>query len=317
MTDSTSNPSTLERVLTALAEHGPATAASIGESIGVAYSTTTPKLRELENAGHAERIRTAQRTTLWQLTPAGAAAAASITAGSTSTQTPPPTSASDDDQAGGESQQQQQATVGPRTAPQPDTAAPGEDQATGNQPADQQAPDPAAETSQASPPPGQASDPLGTAAQVAAPQTEPDPQPVPETDTDLAVPGSGATQDQPKGEPRADGRSGEVATDPTGDDADRAPAPAEDGDAAQERGSRPKPARRRKGQLRDEVLALLQRNPDTAYKIGEICKLINQANGGAPVNKASAGAVANALDKLVADDAVTQLDATVATYQAR
>lgn len=64
------------------------------------------------------------------------------------------------------------------------------------------------------------------------------------------------------------------------------------------------------------MLTLLRRKPDTAYKVGEICKLINQAHDGTQVNKASAGAVANALDKLVIAGTVTRLDTKVATYQA-
>ncbi|MFY1652804.1 hypothetical protein ACN27J_18175 [Solwaraspora sp. WMMB762] len=317
MTDSTKKTSTLERVLTALAELGPATAANIGKSIGVAYPTTTPKLRELENAGHAERIRTEQRTTLWQLTDTGKAAAASVAAGSTSTQTPFAASTDDDDQAGGESQRR--ANLRPEAEPELGAGVPAEDQVPGKPPADQQPRDSAAETDQAGPTPAEAAGPVGTAEQVAAPQAEPDPDPMPELETapapetDSGASRSGATQDQPTGEPRADDRIGESETETTEDIEHQG-----SGASTQERDGRRKPAqpRRRKGELRDEVLALLRRNPDTAYKVGEICKLINQAHDGAQVNQASAGAVANALDKLVIAGNVTRLDTKVATYQA-
>ncbi|SCL20448.1 hypothetical protein GA0074692_0870 [Micromonospora pallida] len=321
MIDSTKTPSTLERVLTALAELGPATAASIGESVGIAYPTTTPKLRELESAGHAERVRAEQRTTLWQLTETGKAAAASVVAGSTSTQLPPAASTGADDPAWGESQQR--ADLRPEAEPEPGAGAPAEGQTPGKPPADQQTGDSTADAGQASPTPTEAAGPAGTVEQADTPQAEPEPGPMtglesesaPETDPPAS---SSTTRDQPAGEPRADDRVGGLATDSTARGEHQAPAVAGPETGTQERDGRRKPAqpRRRKGELRDEVLALLQRNPDTAYKVGEICKLINQARDGAQVNKASAGAVANALDKLVIAGNVTRLDTKVATYQA-
>ncbi|MFY1673984.1 hypothetical protein ACN27G_29195 [Plantactinospora sp. WMMB334] len=318
MTDSTKNPSVLDRVLTALAERGPATAANIGKSIGIAYSTTTPKLRELESAGHAERVRTGQRTTVWRLTETGKAAAASVAADSTSMHAPPAAaSASHDDRAGGE--RQQRGNPRPEAEPEPGTGAPSENQVPGKPPADRQTGDSTAETRQARPAPAKAAGPVGTAARIAAPQAEPDPEPMPELETDPGTPRRRATQDQPTGEPRADDRIGKLESDPTAEVKHQTTAPAGgSGASTQERDGRRKSAqpRRRKGELRDEVLALLQRNPDTTYKVGEICKLINQAHDGGQVNKASAGAVANALDKLVIAGNVTRLDTTVATYQA-
>jgi hypothetical protein len=69
----------------------------------------------------------------------------------------------------------------------------------------------------------------------------------------------------------------------------------------------PAAARRGKGKLRDEVLAVLQDHPDTAYKISQLSKLL----GGA-----SQGAITNALHKLVTDGTVTQTVERPATYQA-
>lgn len=65
------------KVLAALAELGEATAAAVAEQASLGYSTTTPKLRAWEEAGHAERFRTDDGRTLWRLTAAGRAATAS------------------------------------------------------------------------------------------------------------------------------------------------------------------------------------------------------------------------------------------------
>lgn len=313
MIDSTTNPSTLERVLTALAERGPATAASIAASVGIAYPTTTPKLRELESAGYAERIRTEQRTTLWQVTDTGATAAAGGSRILTPAAPPP-----DDDPAADDAPPRDGRP--PEQDPQPRTAAPAEDR----QPADQHTDDTAAHHDQTSTPPQQAAVPAVTIEQTAEQQAEPVSEAPPARDSRSASPPEGAAassdagQDQPDGEPRpGDHASTSEATSPAHV---AQPAPAQEdqsADSTPERGGRRTSARprRRKGELRDQVEQLLRRHPDTAYKIAEICKLINQAHGDG-VNKASAGAVANALDKLVIAGTVTRLDTTVATYQA-
>lgn len=69
----------------------------------------------------------------------------------------------------------------------------------------------------------------------------------------------------------------------------------------------PPAARRGKGKLRDEVLAILQDHPDTAYKVSQLSKLLDGA---------SQGAITNALHKLVTDGTVTQTVERPATYQA-
>lgn len=272
MTDSTKNPTTLERVLAALAELGPATAARISEVVGIAYPTTTAKLRELESAGYAERLRTEQRTTLWQVTETGKAAVASVTAGSTSMQAPSPS----DDQAG---ESQQRADLHPEAEPEPGSGAPIEDPAPGSPPTDQQGGD-SAETGPASPTPPQAP----------GPDVAGGSEPMPELETNSTTEAVHQTPALPEGA----------------------------GTGPQERDGRRKSSqpRRRKGELREEVLALLQGNPGTAYKVGEICKLINQSRDGEQINKASAGAVANALDKLAMAGSVMRVDTKVATYQA-
>jgi hypothetical protein len=66
-------------------------------------------------------------------------------------------------------------------------------------------------------------------------------------------------------------------------------------------------ARRAKGALRAEVLAVLQDHPDQRFKVSQVCKHLPGA---------SAGAIANALDKLVAEGTARQVTDKPATYQA-
>ncbi|WP_406106311.1 hypothetical protein [Micromonospora globbae] len=314
MTDSTKTLSTLERVLTALAELGPITAAKAGESIGIAYPTTTSKLRELESTGHAERVRTDQRTTLWQLTDAGKAAAASLTTGAISVQAQPAPSTTDENNSPAESGQQ--ADPQPEAEPEPGTETP--TQHPGEPPAGSQTSEPqsasAAQTNHAAPAPTQPPGPATTDA--CGPTAEREAAPDPAADPAASV---RTAQDPPTGEPPADEHTSKTQPESAAGTEQQTPAPADATEASTHNGDgRRKPAqpRRRKGELRDEVLTLLRRKPDTAYKVGEICKLINQAHDGTQVNKASAGAVANALDKLVIAGTVTRLDTKVATYQA-
>lgn len=312
MTDGTKTLSTLERVLAALAEQGPITAAKVGESIGIAYPTTTSKLRELESAGHAERVRTDQRTTLWQLTDAGKTAAASPTADTASAEAPPAPSTTNENNAPASGQQ---ADPHPKAGPEPGTEKPSQDPGeppAGSQTSEQQT-DSAAQTDDT---PAPTQPPGPAAAPARGPKAEQEADPDPQPDPAASV---GTAHDPSTGEPPADEHTGETQPDSAAGAEQQTPAPAEGTEASTKEGDgRRKPAqpRRRKGELRDEVLALLRRNPEAAYKVGEICKLINQAHDGAAVNKASAGAVANALDKLVIAGAVTRLDTKVATYQA-
>ncbi|MGI5214817.1 hypothetical protein [Plantactinospora sp. CA-290183] len=87
------------------------------------------------------------------------------------------------------------------------------------------------------------------------------------------------------------------------------------GDGAQgsSANTRPARARRRKGELRAAVLALLKAKPGKPYKVQEICHLLN---AGTTASKFSNGAVANALNKLTEDGSVQRLEDNIATYQA-
>ncbi|WP_328851262.1 MarR family transcriptional regulator [Micromonospora globbae] len=73
--------------------------------------------------------------------------------------------------------------------------------------------------------------------------------------------------------------------------------------------------RRAKGSLRGAVLDILEAHPDRAYKTSEMCKLIDAANAGSGARKASAGAVVNALVKLVAAGKAVQTVEKPAAFQ--
>ncbi|GGL93032.1 MarR family winged helix-turn-helix transcriptional regulator [Micromonospora yangpuensis] len=341
MNDTTRASSTLHRVLAALAERGPITAGHLAESLGIAYPTATPKLRELESAGYAERIRTDSRTTLWQPTETGRHQLGPATGDTTGTDTTPKPATKKDRHAPTKAEQD----PGPSPEAEPEAATDQPEEPADIPPADPPAtgtpPEPTAETGDKAPAPTEP----GTGEQDAEPgpdqPAEPDPEPAPQPEPELDPEPEPAPQPDPEpesgqgaetgsesepvveagpeqsNEGPADEAAAEDTPDPT-TDGDPTAAPSREQAETQESDGpgTPAPPRRRKGQLREEVLALLRGNPGTAYKVGEICKLINQTHEGTPVNKASAGAVANALDKLIVAGSVTRLDAKVATYQA-
>src|SRR5205814_2360232 len=77
-------------------------------------------------------------------------------------------------------------------------------------------------------------------------------------------------------------------------DSDTATEPAPAADAG---GTRP--IRRAPGDLDRAILRILHSQPDNVFKVGELCKLINKAEEGAGVPKASPGAVVLAAQRLV------------------
>jgi hypothetical protein len=297
MVDTTTEPSlnTLEKVLTALAALGQATAAKVGESVGIAYSTTTPRLRELESAGQAEKIRTNSGTTLWQLTAAGTAAVAAISDRpneSAGEPTPAPTDAGPDDpdEAAGDSP--------PASAEQPDSDDPTDGPASNTDEPDQVEPDtPIGKID------GKGKDPAGAGAGTVAAGED-------DAGTGAETNDHGDAQSATPEPPAPEATEADTAADP----ADASDPSVNEAQTSKRR--KPGRPRRGKGELRNEVLTLLQKNPDTSYKVAEICKLLDKANEDADVNKASAGAVSNDLDKLVGEGSVQRLDGKVATYQA-
>ena len=73
--------------------------------------------------------------------------------------------------------------------------------------------------------------------------------------------------------------------------------------------------RRAPGELGRTALAIMQANPDTAYKVGELAKLIDRADEGRNYPKASPGAVVQVLDALSDTGKATKVSDRPATYQ--
>jgi DNA-binding PadR family transcriptional regulator len=316
---------TADKVLITVVALGQATAAAVSESAGLGYSTTTPKLRALEEAGLAERIRTEDRRTLWRATADGVTAARALVQASPEAAAANGTGAV----AGNEPGDAHQADPDP--SDKVDSQPPGPVEPAGSTGPDRPAPD----TSEQEPEPDNAgtSEPEGAVqpandAEPTLPMTADEAEATPAVTADgdpdrqhgdaepdlgsapVADPGevpADTGDPQPTTGGAVDTTSDEPATDSA---ADPAGEPAQDG---RRRSGKP---RRPKGELRNAVLSLLQTNPDTSYKVSEICKLLDRATEGTGVNKASAGAVANALDKLVGDGTVTQIPGRPATYQA-
>jgi hypothetical protein len=140
-------------------------------------------------------------------------------------------------------------------------------------------------------------------------------QPAPEITTTQETPSTAKSKpsskrNRPSGskpKDKADSDQRTAASDPgpdrTRSDADDADDAGDAGDGAGD-GQR---ARRPKGALRAEVLAVLQDHPDATFKVSQVCKHLPGA---------SAGAIANALDKLVAEGTAKQVADKPATYQA-
>ncbi|MEU4165245.1 MarR family transcriptional regulator, partial [Actinoplanes sp. NPDC026670] len=73
--------------------------------------------------------------------------------------------------------------------------------------------------------------------------------------------------------------------------------------------------RRSKGSLRGAILDVLEAHPDQPFKTSQLCKAIDQANEDTGSAKASAGAVVNAVHKLVTDGVAVQVVEKPATFQ--
>ena len=298
--DQTAEPSALDKVAAALADLGQETAAAIAQRAGVGYSTATKRLRVLEEAGHAEPFRADDGRTLWRHV--------ANTATSTGSDDPP-------------------ATTVDASADPPHAPAPSEDDAD-----DAEGPDEATASAEetgtaVAARPGDES--IGTQPDQArrpAPESAPDrptPQdPPPQADSVLSE--AVAIEVEDKGDeatrvdaeaPAAVGTSGEADSgrnpDPAGSTTSTAPnVPAE----APSMSSGGKP-RRSKGSLRGAILDLLEAHPDQPFKTSQLCRAIDQANEGGGSAKASAGAVVNAVYKLVADNLAVQVVEKPAAFQ--
>jgi hypothetical protein len=317
MTDKPTGPDltpTEKKVLAYLTALGEATAAAIGAQAGFAYSTTTPKLRKLEDLGLAERFR--DETTsqmLWRLTTtrpdAGTAAPHNATTGDDSADDParradtPPDSDPLNEMPAGDTM--------PQTADVPDDEEPAEPVEAPNE-ADAGADGSAAHTDpdnagraadhvdsvtdggEPAGPDQAAQQPVTDRHDADGPGTSAPPAPARPADTDPAVTGPDHTA---AGEPNA------------------APSAPDD-----EPGGGPTPAvptrKRAGGELEATVLAILRAQPDQRYKTNDLRKLVDQTDEGKGLPRASAGAVANAAVTLAGKNLVVAGEAKPATFQA-
>ena len=249
------------KVLDALIALGGATAAKVGEHAGLAYPTTTPKLRKLETLGLAEKFRNEASQTLWRAASTEAAAGKN-------------------DSIDGAAQAPSSASDLP--------GHPGESSSAGAD-ADDVAPNEAAEAQAAEP---EAVKAEAVEAQAAEPEAAEPEAAEPEAAEPEAVEAEAAEPEEYGNDHAPDGTTS-AAAEPTtsGDD----------------------PA----GALEASVLAILQGDPDSEYKVNDLRKLIDNADEATGYPAASAGAIANALDKLTGKgQVISVLERKHATFQA-
>ncbi|WP_026254915.1 hypothetical protein [Salinispora arenicola] len=278
----------LDKVAAALAELGQGTAAAIAERAGVGYSTATKKLRVLEEAGQAEPYRAEDGRTLWRR----AASAASSTDGddapaSTSDAKPLDAPAPPSGEDEGHEQPDEPST------PADDTTEPDEPTAARPHDADAASSDAGVDRPTLHDPPDES--PTGP-----APSAEVDDKRDEPAETAGMSDSNAATVDE------TDTGDTPAST----DDSVSASAPAEDPSASTDG----KP-RRSKGTLRGAILDVLEAHPDQQFKTSQLCKAIDKANEGSGSAKASAGAVVNAVHKLVADNLAVQVVERPAAFQ--
>ncbi|WP_433229886.1 hypothetical protein ACQP2H_30265 [Micromonospora sp. CA-248260] len=284
--EQTTPPSALDRVAAALAALDEDTAAAIAQRAGVGYSTATKRLRLLEEAGQAETFRADDGRTLWRqpTNPAGRDDHGGPPASTTGTDHPEPDN--------------------PHEPPAPPdqgagtavAAGPG-DETTGTPPAGVPSPTPHAGADQPSP-------------QDAPPQPDTGGSEQAATATDGDGP-PGDAEDGVAAETVGGAEPGQACDDPVGSEtAGVADGPAETASAST--GGSP---RRSKGSLRGAIRDVLEAHPDQPLRTSELCKAIDEANAGSGAAKASAGAVVNAVHKLVADGLAVQVVERPAAFQ--
>jgi hypothetical protein len=272
------------KVLDSLLALGGATAAKVGEHAGLAYPTTTPKLRKLETLGLAEKFRNEASQTLWRAANTEAAAGKDD---STDDAAQPTSSATDLPGHPGES-----GSAGADA----DDAAPNEGVEPGGA-VEPEAVEPGGAVEPEAVEPGGAVEAEAVEAEV----VEPEAVEAEESGNDHAPDGTTSTA----AEPTTSGDDSPAAATP-GD----ATAPA---DAPAPKAKRKRPA----GALEASVLAILQGDPDSEYKVNDLRKLVDKADEATGYPAASAGAIANALDKLAGKGQVISVpERTHATFQA-
>jgi hypothetical protein len=261
---------------------GGVTPADVAAAAGLAYSTTTKKLRALRDAGRAEPFDSENNRTLWRLPTASRATAVSASKAAAVEPEPAIEPTGDTAQAfGGDSA----ATAPPAAVEQPaaDTIA-AVNPAAASTPADVTGPD----------------------------DVEPDGQPGDAEPDDVRADPSAAVDADTTNAARVD--DADQAAQPAARPATRprraTPAPAD--------GDRDVPAatlRRPACSLRGAILDILEADPAGQYKVGQLCKLIDKASEGTGYAKASQGAVYNEAIKLVGAHRAVQTVDKPATFQ--
>ncbi|MEW2427803.1 MarR family transcriptional regulator [Micromonospora sp. NPDC047644] len=295
-TTQTATASALDKVAAALAELGQDTAAVIAQRAGVGYSTATKRLRALAAAGQAESLRADDGPTLWRHLPNTATSTDSGDPPATTNEArrdPLPAVADDDaDEAHGTGD-------APGPAEEADTAmvaGPG-DESTSLQPDDDRRPTPdgvAGRPARQDPP--------------ANPNNVPDAPTTTHAEAGEASPADAENPGAADGAGQADSgpRLAPASSDGTGASSSPFEAPSASG------GGKP---RRSKGSLRGAILDVLEAHPGQPFKTSELCKAVDLANEGTDSAKASAGAVVNAVHKLVTDGVAVQVVEKPATFQ--
>ncbi|GIJ65070.1 hypothetical protein Vau01_125860 [Virgisporangium aurantiacum] len=251
-----------QQLLAALAELGEETAGNLARHVGIAYPTTTPKLRKLNSYGLAETRKAGNGQTVWCLTDTGRKhAAQGSPAEKVADVTAVPDSITPD--GGAESV--------PPVESQVVSVLPSDvfDELTDGTNIDA----------------GRVLPHHVEALTVALDGTAGEPREVPDTGENQADQADRAV------EPVAGSGTGS-GTGPVQATADTEAVPAADAT-----GSRP--VRRAAGDLDRAILAILQARPDMAFKVSELCNLINKAEEGTGLPKASPGAVVLAGQRLV------------------
>ncbi|MET7398038.1 MarR family winged helix-turn-helix transcriptional regulator [Dactylosporangium sp. NPDC005572] len=289
-----------QQIIGALAELREETAGNLATHLGIAYPTITPKLRKLNAAGLAESTKADNRQTVWRLTDTGQELAATLNAPAAGSDTeaitatavgaavPTPPAGTDQNTAAGTDPQ-----INSEAPDQPDMpvqeqhpSAGGTDTLTIGTDADGAGPD--------DQPPAAAD--ISAAAGTSSSDL-----------TNAAAADGSDTAATAQADANAATRAGAAAGDDSGDagGADAAP------------GSLPGPRlkRRAPGDLDRSILAILQPNPGQVYKVGELCKLINNAERGTGLPKASPGAVVLAAQRLVARKQVVLAVEKPASFQ--
>ena len=295
--------SALDRVAAALANLGVETAAAIAKEAGVGYSTATKRLRVLEEAGQAEPFRSDDGRTLWRHVTSATHTTDGDDRPAADTGLPhPPAADSDADDAPERPEGS--------TAPTQDasTTAGQDDETAGGQPDDGHRPASDGDADRPTPqsPPDQA---VGIPTETVEAGREGDETAGAGTGDDaVAVAAAGEADTDHAPHPKATNHPA-----PTSGPAEAAPVSSGPAEAAPvSSGGKP---RRPKGSLRGAILDVLEAHPDRPFKTSQLCQAIDTANEDSGSAKASAGAVVNAVHKLVTAGVAVQVAEKPAAFQ--